>query len=238
MINFLYFYLGLSKLFFRLLKMESQTEENYLKIIYHLSRLSAGPVQTNAIADRTQTRPASVSDMVKKLAEKQLVNYVKYQGVTLTEKGQATAVNIVRKHRLWEVFLVNTLNFKWDEVHEIAEELEHVNSNLLVERLDRFLGYPKHDPHGDPIPDKEGNVEEASVIKFNKLQPGEKGIIVGVSEHSSAFLKYLEKTKLTLGTTLQLIEVTEFDGSVDLALEGKKINISRDVAKHLLMKPA
>ncbi|WP_432709892.1 metal-dependent transcriptional regulator [Pedobacter sp.] len=218
--------------------MESQTEENYLKIIYHLSRLSASPVQTNAIADRTQTKPASVSDMIKKLAEKQLVNYVKYQGVTLTEKGQATAVNIVRKHRLWEVFLVKTLKFSWDEVHEIAEDLEHVNSDLLVERLDRFLGYPTRDPHGDPIPDKNGNVEETSVTKLNRLQPGEKGIIVGVSEHSSAFLKYLEKTKLTLGTTLQLVEITEFDGSVDLIIDDKKINISREVAKHLLMKPA
>jgi len=228
----------LSKHFFRYIKMQSQTEENYLKIIYHLSRLSPGPVQTNAIADRTQTKPASVSDMVKKLAEKQLVYYVKYQGVTLTDKGQVTAVNIIRKHRLWEYFLVNTLNFKWDEVHEIAEELEHVNSKLLVERLDKFLGYPKHDPHGDPIPDHNGNIEEPTVITLNKLQPGEKGIIVGVSEHSSSFLKYLEKTMLTLGASLQMVEVTEFDGSVDLILADKKINISRDVAKHLLMKPA
>ncbi|HWW38828.1 metal-dependent transcriptional regulator, partial [Pedobacter sp.] len=137
--------------------MESYTEENYLKVIYHLSNLTTGTVQTNAIADKIQTRPASVTDMMKKLAEKQLINYVKYQGVSLTEKGKATAVNIVRKHRLWELFLVKTLNFKWDEVHEIAEELEHVNSQLLIERLDEYLGYPKSDPHGDPIPDKNGN---------------------------------------------------------------------------------
>lgn len=226
----------MSKLLVSGVKMESFTEENYLKIIYHLSVLSAGPIQTNAIAQRAQTTPASVSDMIKKLAEKQLVNYVKYQGVTLSDKGKAAAINIVRKHRLWEVFLVNILNFKWDEVHEIAEELEHINSSLLVERLDRFLGFPRHDPHGDPIPDREGNFEAHEVIKLNKLSQGEKGIIVGVSEHSSSFLKYLEKTKLTLGAHVQVIDLTEFDGSMELLVDGKEVNISRDVAKHLLMK--
>ncbi|WP_354331629.1 metal-dependent transcriptional regulator [Pedobacter sp. CG_S7] len=218
--------------------MESFTEENYLKTIYHISRQSAGMVQTNAIAERIQTKPASVSDMVKKLAEKALVNYIKYKGVTLTEKGRLTAINIVRRHRLWEFFLVNTLNFKWDEIHEIAEELEHVNSPKLIERLDEFLGFPKHDPHGDPIPDKAGNFETTTVIKLNKLLPGEQGLIVGVSEHSSSFLKYLEKTNLTLGTTLKLIAITEFDGSVELRLANQKISISREVAKHILMKPS
>ena len=133
--------------------MQSFTEENYLKIIYHLSNQS-NPVETNAIAEKIQTKAASVTDMLKKLADKGLLNYVKYQGVTLTAIGNLTAINIVRKHRLWEVFLVNKLNFKWDEVHEVAEELEHIKSKLLVERLDKFLGHPKVDPHGDPIPDQ------------------------------------------------------------------------------------
>lgn len=216
--------------------MESYTEENYLKVIYHLSSLTTGTVQTNSIADKIQTRPASVTDMMKKLAEKQLINYVKYQGVTLTEKGKATAVNIVRKHRLWELFLVKTLNFKWDEVHEIAEELEHVNSPLLIERLDEYLGYPKSDPHGDPIPDKNGNFDSPALIKLSKLKPAEKGIVVGVSEHSSSFLKYLDKIKLTLGTTVEMIEVIEFDGSVDLLVEDTRKNISREVASHILMR--
>jgi len=216
--------------------MESYTEENYLKVIYHLSKLTTGTVQTNAIADKIQTRPASVTDMMKKLAEKQLINYVKYQGVTLTEKGKVTAVNIVRKHRLWELFLVKTLNFKWDEVHEIAEELEHVNSPLLIERLDEYLGYPKSDPHGDPIPDKNGNFDSPVLIKLSKLKPAEKGIVVGVSEHSSSFLKYLDKIKLTLGTTVEMIEVIEFDGSVDLLVEDTRKNISREVASHILMR--
>src|SRR5690606_20847247 len=133
------------------------------------------PVQTNAIAERTQTKAASVTDMIKKLSDKEYVHYVKYQGVTLTEKGRLTAINIVRKHRLWEVFLVEKLNFKWDEVHDVAEELEHIQSNLLIERLDEFLEFPKVDPHGDPIPDKHGNFAEQKLIKLSKLGVGDKG---------------------------------------------------------------
>ena len=214
--------------------MQSYTEENYLKIIYHLSEIS-NPVLTNAIAERIQTKAASVTDMIKKLSEKGLVNYVKYQGVTLTDKGRSTAINIVRKHRLWEVFLVDKLNFKWDEVHEVAEELEHIQSNLLIERLDEFLNFPRVDPHGDPIPDKHGNFAELALVKLSKLKPGDQGAITGVSEHSSTFLKHLEKLSLTLGKQIQIIEVLAFDGSVELLVEQQKTNISREVAKHILI---
>ena len=214
--------------------MQSFTEENYLKIIYHLSNQS-NPVQTNAIAEKIQTKAASVTDMLKKLADKGLLNYVKYQGVTLTAIGNLTAINIVRKHRLWEVFLVNKLNFKWDEVHEVAEELEHIKSKLLIERLDEFLDHPKVDPHGDPIPDQYGNFENLSFIKLNKLGSGDNGTITGVSEHSSTFLKHLEKLGLTLGKKVEIAEIIEFDGSVELVIENKKINISREVAKHILI---
>jgi DtxR family Mn-dependent transcriptional regulator len=213
----------------------SYSEENYLKVIYHLSQKSSGSVQTNSIAENIGTKPASVTDMLKKLADKKLIDYVKYQGVSLTEKGKSTAVNIVRKHRLWEVFLVDTLKLRWDEVHEIAEELEHINSDLLVERLDEFLGHPKTDPHGDAIPDKDGNFQTTNLIRLNQLNPGKKGMIVGVGEHSSAYLKHLEKLGLTLGKEIQLLEVVAFDGSVELILENKTINISRDVAKHILI---
>ena len=216
--------------------MQSFTEENYLKSIFHLSLNSEDTVQTNAIAERLQTKAASVTDMLKKLADKKLVNYVKYQGVKLTETGRLTALDIIRKHRLWEVFLVETLNFKWDEVHDVAEELEHINSDLLVERLDEFLGFPKIDPHGDPIPDKNGRLEEPSFIKLNKLPLGKKGVITGVSEHSSQFLKHLERLGLTLGKKIEISEVIDFDGSVELFLEDSKINISREVAKHILVK--
>lgn len=214
--------------------MQSYTEENYLKIIYHLSEIS-NPVQTNAIAERIQTKAASVTDMLKKLSEKELVDYVKYQGVTLTEKGRLTAINIVRKHRLWEVFLVEKLSFKWDQVHEVAEELEHINSALLIERLDAFLDFPKVDPHGDPIPDKNGNFADQAFIKLNKLKVGEKGTITGVSEHSSPFLKHLEKLGLTLGKKLEIMTITDFDGSVELLVDNHKQSISREVAKHILI---
>ncbi len=224
----------MSKLIVRLTKMQSYTEENYLKIIYHLSVIS-NPVQTNAIAERIQTKAASVTDMLKKLAEKELVDYVKYQGVTLTEKGKLTAISIVRKHRLWEVFVVDKLNFKWDEVHEVAEELEHIKSTLLVERLDEFLEFPKVDPHGDPIPDQYGNFADLSFIKLSKLKTGEKGTITGVSEHSSPFLRHLEKLGLTLGRKIEVAELIDFDGSVELLIDQQKLIISREVAKHILI---
>ena len=216
--------------------MQSNTEENYLKIIYHLSLTNDGLISTNAIAEKVQTKAASVTDMMRKLGEKKLVNYLKYQGVTLTEAGKSIAINIVRKHRLWEVFLVDKLHFKWDEVHDIAEELEHINSPELVERLDEFLQFPTADPHGDPIPDKDGHFGNEVFKKLSKLEPQQKGIIMGVSNHSSPFLKHLEKLQLTLGKKIEIIEVIGFDGSVELLLENKKVNVSPEVAKHLLIK--
>lgn len=216
--------------------MQSFTEENYLKIIYHLSQNTDGAVQTNAIAEKIQTKAASVTDMIKKLADKQLVNYTKYQGVTLTPSGKSTAINIVRKHRLWEVFLVEKLNFKWDEVHDIAEDLEHIKSAALIERLDEFLAFPKSDPHGDPIPDKNGQFDTVPFVKLNKLKALEKGMIMGVSEHSSPFLKHLEKLDLTLGKKITITEINDFDGSVELVVEQKKISVSREVARHILIK--
>src|SRR6478752_3743676 len=137
----------------------SLTEENYLKAIYHLSEDGTIDVSTNAISDALNTKPASVSDMLKKLSQKEVINYIKYQGVSLTPSGRKIALQIIRKHRLWEVFLVEKLKFNWDEVHEIAEQLEHIQSNLLIERLDEFLGFPPFDPHGDPIPNERGEMK-------------------------------------------------------------------------------
>jgi DtxR family Mn-dependent transcriptional regulator len=216
--------------------MQSFTEENYLKTIYHLSENNDNAVQTNAIAEKLQTKPASVTDMIRKLADKCLIDYKKYQGVRLTENGKSAAINIVRKHRLWEVFLVEKLNFKWDEVHDIAEDLEHINSAELVERLDEFLGFPKSDPHGDPIPDKHGKFDTLAFTKLSKLSPGNKGLITGVSEHSSLFLKHLEKLGLTLGKAIEVKEITDFDGSVELIVEKDNISVSREVARHILVK--
>lgn len=216
--------------------MQSFTEENYLKIIYHLSQNNDEAIQTNAIAEKIQTKAASVTDMIKKLADKQLINYKKYQGVTLTPAGKSAAIKIVRKHRLWEVFLVEKLNFKWDEVHDIAEDLEHIKSTELIERLDEFLAFPKSDPHGDPIPDKNGQFDTVPFTKLNKLKSGEQGLIMGVSEHSSTFLKHLEKLGLTLGKKIAITAINDFDSSVELMIEQKKISVSREVAKHILIK--
>jgi DtxR family Mn-dependent transcriptional regulator len=215
--------------------MHSFTEENYLKTIYHLSQLNDSPVQTNAIADGMKTRAASVTDMLKKLSDKELIDYIKYQGVTLTERGKSTAVNVIRKHRLWEVFLVEKLKFKWDEVHEIAEELEHINSGILVERLDEFLGYPKRDPHGDPIPDQNGVFEPAQNIHLHEMSSGDKGVIIGVNEYSSPFLKHLERLGLTIGILIEIIEIADYDGSVELLVDGRKINVSREVTQRILV---
>ena len=134
--------------------MSTKAEENYLKTIFKLSEKEKDSVSTNAIAEELETKPSSVSDMLKKLSEKKLINYIKYQGVSLTPLGHRLAVHVIRKHRLWEVFLVSHLNFKWDEVHDIAEQLEHIKSKALVNRLDAFLNFPSYDPHGDPIPNQ------------------------------------------------------------------------------------
>jgi len=221
---------------FNLKLMHSFTEENYLKAIYHLSEGNMEAVSTNQIAEMTNTKAASVTDMLKKLAEKKLINYIKYQGVTLTNTGVNAAVNIIRKHRLWEVFLVEKLGFKWDEVHDIAEELEHINSDTLVNRLDDFLGNPVADPHGDPIPDRSGLIKHKKLVKISDMQTGESGTVSGVSEHSSVFLKLLEKLGLTLGTKITISELIEFDGSIMLTIDQKtERTISREVAKNILV---
>ena len=214
--------------------MNTFTEENYLKAIYHLS-LQSESVSTNQIAESLNTKAASVTDMLKKLADKELINYAKYQGVTLTAEGEKIALSIVRKHRLWEYFLVEKLNFKWDEVHDVAEELEHISSKELIDRLDDFMGNPKYDPHGDPIPDCNGLFKVHELKPISSLILNDSGIISGVRDHSSSFLQYLEKMQLTIGRKVKVAEINDYDHSVILNLEDKKIHISRDVANNLLI---
>jgi DtxR family Mn-dependent transcriptional regulator len=214
--------------------MNTFTEENYLKSIYHLSLQSAS-VSTNQIAASLNTKAASVTDMLKKLADKELINYTKYQGVTLTSSGEKIAVSIIRKHRLWEYFLVEKLNFKWDEVHDVAEELEHISSKELIDRLDNFMGHPKYDPHGDPIPDSNGKFKTHELKPVSALPINESGVISGVREHSAAFLQYLEKVRLTIGKKIKITEINDYDHSVILHVDDKKIHISREVANNLLI---
>lgn len=216
--------------------MFSQSEENYLKTIYHLSLISNKGITTNAIAKKLETKASSVTDMVQKLSEKELIIYKKYQGVTLTEFGKTTAANIVRKHRLWEVFLVEKLNFSWDEVHDVAEQLEHIKSPKLIQELDSFLGFPTHDPHGDPIPDDKGNLKISEKSLLSTLVKNESGICVGVIDSSSEFLQFLDKKGITLGKQITVLEKEEFDDSLSIMINDKKLSISQKIATNLFVK--
>ncbi len=213
------------------------SEENYLKAIYHLGRFGNNSVNTNAIAEQMETKASSVTDMIKKLAEKELLHYKKYQGAKLTKKGLLKAALIIRKHRLWEVFLVEKLNFKWDEVHEIAEQLEHIKSEQLIDRLEAFLEFPTQDPHGDPIPDKNGHTKTIDKSLLSELKLGSNCTLVSIKDDSSKeFLKYLDKNGLTLGTRIKLISKEKFDNSMTLLLNNKNLNISKLVSDNLFVK--
>ena len=216
--------------------MYKRQEENYLKAIFKLSGKKKASVSTNDIAQELETKASSVTDMIKKLTEKGFVNYQKYKGTSLTKKGHEIAVHIVRKHRLWEVFLVTKLNFQWDEVHDVAEQLEHIKSSKLVEHLDTFLGFPQYDPHGDPIPNKNGEFPKSFSAPLIDLATGNKGQVVGVSQDNPAFLQYLDKLEIQLGSKIQVIEKVEFDQSLEIKINGKATHISSEVAKNILIK--
>lgn len=212
------------------------SEENYLKTIYHLTIISDSEISTNAIAEKMETKASSVTDMLKKLAEKDLVNYKKYQGVSLTEKGKLSAKMIVRKHRLWEVFLVDKLDFSWDEVHDIAEQLEHIKSEKLINKLDDFLGNPTEDPHGDPIPDVNGRIIKIEKQLLSELAESQSGICVGVKDTSSEFLKYLDKQEISLGSKIEIIGKESFDLSLKIKVDNKDLTISHKIASNLFVK--
>ena len=216
--------------------MYSLAEENYLKNIYHLEQESKGGISTNAIAERMETKPSSVTDMVQKLADKKMLSYKKYKGTTLTKDGMKIAAGVIRKHRLWEVFLVEKLKFHWDEVHEIAEQLEHVHSEELIVRLDKYLGHPDFDPHGDPIPDKHGNVKPTEKKLLSKLEKKQRGICVGVKETGSEFLQYLDKRNITIGTQINVLGKEFFDGSMIIEVGRDQFFISKKTAENLYIQ--
>lgn len=214
--------------------MQTLAEENYLKSIYHLQQHSPSAT-TSDIAALTNTKAASVTDMLKKLADKQLINYARYQGVSLTPAGEKVALGIIRNHRLWEYFLVEKLKFKWDEVHELAEQLEHISSVELVNRLDEFMGCPRLDPHGDPIPDAEGKIHDRNFTPAIMMKIGQAGTLAGVNNHTTRFLQYLEKLNLTIGQCIKIKQFTDYDLSINIGNNKKLITISREVAQHLLI---
>ena len=209
------------------------SEENHIKSIFHLSTISEEVVSTNSIAENLNTKASSVTEMLKKLSEKSLIVYKKYHGAQLTELGRKTALNIIRKHRLWEVFLVEKLNFKWDEVHDIAEQLEHIQSEKLTNQLDKFLDFPTHDPHGDPIPNTAGFIKYTPKLKLSDLNIGETGKFIGVKDSSSTFLKYLDKRKISLGSNIKVLHQEKFDQSLHVGLDETNLTISIKTASNL-----
>jgi DtxR family Mn-dependent transcriptional regulator len=216
--------------------MTSLAEENYLKAIYKIQEKHGDMVTTSALAENLGINAASVTDFIKKMAAKKLISYEKSKGVRLSEQGRQIALSIIRKHRLWEVWLVNNLGFKWDEVHEIAEQLEHVISDELIEHLDKHLGYPKADPHGDLIPDAKGRFIKNSSKPLNECTKGDKVKFTGVAEHSNPFLQYLTKSNIKLGDELLVEAIEEFDKSFQVKINNKERKLlSKDVVKNLLV---
>jgi len=216
--------------------MLSQTEENYLKAIYSIGISNAKNINTTLISRKLKTKPSSVTDMIQKLAEKDLIYYEKYKGVTLTQSGKKIAIDIVRKHRLWEVFLVNKLNYNWDEVHEMAEQLEHIKSDTLVGRLEAFLDFPKHDPHGDPIPDENGNIAQHKNVMLSSLEINSSGIVIGVKDSSSSFLQFLDNSNIKLGDTIKVIAKEDYDNSILIENKLQTKSISQQISANLFVK--
>lgn len=211
-------------------------EENYIKTIFHLQE-DVSLVSTNEVASYLNTSAASVTDMLKKLKLKRLVAYEKYKGFKLTSEGKKQALTIVRKHRLWEAFLVNKLQFRWDEVHEIAEQLEHIQSKKLVDKLDEFLGYPKFDPHGDPIPDSNGKMYEQIQTSLAEMNIHESGEISAIGNQSTALLELLTHNNIQIGTKLVIHAVFSFDKSMEIKIPNAPLFIiSYELAKHLFVK--
>jgi DtxR family Mn-dependent transcriptional regulator len=215
--------------------MLSLTEENYLKAIYHLSGGGVKAVLTNELAEAMSTKAASATDMIKKLAGKSLITYEKYYGVNVTSQGKTAALLVVRKHRLWETFLVQKLGFHWDEVHEVAEQLEHIHSAHLMDKLDEFLGFPKIDPHGDLIPDNKGRIKTQPQVALDQLKSGYHGVIQAVRDSDSNLLKYLDKIGARPGIRIKVLGKEDYDESMEIVIDDKKVFVSKEVSQNILM---
>jgi DtxR family transcriptional regulator, Mn-dependent transcriptional regulator len=214
----------------------SASKENHLKAIFHLQH-EQGIVTTNALASALQTRAASVTDMLKKLKEQKLLIYERYKGFRLNNEGKKAAIQVIRKHRLWEYFLVKKLQFGWDEVHEIAEELEHISSKKLVDRLDAFLGFPDTDPHGDPIPDSQGKISQRRQISLSELPLNKVVQVSGIARQTTEMLELLQHKHIRLGTRLEVRKKFPFDDSLEVKVRNRPtITISAQVAKSVLVR--
>ena len=216
--------------------MQTFSEENYLKIIYNLDKQGIKKITPTAIAEALDNNPASVIDMLKKLGDKKLLAYEKTKGAKLTPNGKAVAISVIRKHRLWEVFLLEKLGYEWDQVHDIAEQLEHIHYADLADKLDKFLGFPKYDPHGDPIPSANGEMVSMNRIMLEEANVGKTYKVVGVKDTSPEFLQYLKKLEIGIGTKITVIEKISFDHSIVIRI-GKDIQttVSKAFSQNLQM---
>ena len=215
----------------------STSEENYIKAIYRLQR-QEGTVTTNELANELRTKPASVTDMMKKLKTKKMIHYQPYQGFRLTQEGSKVALGIIRRHRLWEFFLAEKLKFSWDEVHEVAEDLEHVSNKKLIDKLDEFLGFPRVDPHGDPIPDAQGRIDTARKICLTDLAENTPAVVSNVKDQSSSILELLEHKKIAIGTRVEIRKKFEFDDSMEIRIGRQpSFTISKQLAENIFVHP-
>lgn len=214
----------------------SYTEENYIRVIYNLSNGGQQVVSTTSLATHLGTSPAAITDMVQRLHQKELITYQKYQGVNIAPLGKIEAMQILRRHRLWEVFLVKKLKFTWDELQEVTEELEHIQSKLLIDRLDAYLEHPSYSPHGEPIPDTNGQIKMQPQVVLSQLEVGSTGVVVAVKDDSAMFLQYLTRKHIYLGATIKILEKIAFDQSMEISIDGgTNVNISLKVSDNLLI---
>lgn len=210
--------------------------ENYLKTIYHLEQRHGGRVKTKSIAERLEISLPSVTSMLKSLGQEELVDYRRYKGVRLSERGRQLALKVIRKHRLVELFLVQTLEYSWDEVHAEAERLEHAVSDELAARIERYLAYPRFDPHGDPIPTAEGEVLESRAVPLEQVMPGSRVRVERVLEQDPAVLRYLEQVGMTPGQRAQVTQVLPFDGQMFVQLDGAgQLPLSQELTSRILV---
>lgn len=214
----------------------STSEENYIKTIFHLQN-AEGTVTTNALAAELKARPASITDMMKKLKAKKLVHYEAYHGFRLSNEGKKVALIIIRRHRLWEYFLAEKLKFSWEEVHAVAEDLEHVSSKKLIDKLDEFLGFPRFDPHGDPIPDMNGKIESSRQVSLQDLPLNITAVVSHVSDQSNEMLELLGHKKIGIGTKLEVKRKFNYDNSLEIKIRQlPSIHISEQLSKNIYVK--
>ena len=215
--------------------MLSHTEENYLKALFHLTTgsMDKSKAGTNELAAHLNVKPASVNDMLKKLKEKKLINYEKYGKISLTAEGKRKAVDIVRKHRLWETFLYEKLEFSWDEVHEIAEQLEHIQSAKLIDKLDKFLNYPEFDPHGDAIPNAKGELDIKPRKTLSEIAIGKTCKLIAVKDNSATFLQYVVKVGLGISSKIKVLSRQDYDANLEIEVNGKKSTVSQKFAENI-----